>query len=172
MRVALALLSLLLLGAAPPPPDLQAPMPEKALELRNVGIAQLENEQPAQAEATFRELIKAAPADPLPSANLALSLLRQQKNDAALEAADQALAKAPGRADLLALRGDILQWAGKADEALAAYRRAVAADPAQVRVQFALFQQAAALGETETAQAASTEALAALVKLRPENLVV
>ncbi len=170
MRAALALLLLLAT------PSAASTLSEKALELRNLGIAQLENEQPAQAEATFRELIRqlktTAPADPMPDANLALSLLRQQKNDAALEAADQALAKAPGRADLLALRGDILQWSGKADEALAAYRQAAAADPAQVRVQFALFQQAAAVGETDAARAASAEALAALVRLRPENLVV
>ncbi|HEX3128188.1 MAG TPA: FG-GAP-like repeat-containing protein [Thermoanaerobaculia bacterium] len=167
MRV--LLLPVLLLAAAP------GPLPEHAVELRNLGIAQLENEQPAQAEATFRELMKVAPADPLPYADLAVSLLRQQKYDAAMEALDQALAlapKPPGRADLLALRGDVLQWSGKAEEALAAYRQATAADPNRVEVWFSLFQQAAAVGETETAQAASTEALAALVRLRPENLVV
>jgi tetratricopeptide (TPR) repeat protein len=159
----------LLLLAAP------APLPERALELRNLGIAQLENEQPAKAEATFRELAKAVPADPLPFADLALSLLRQQKNDAALEAVEQALTLAPGppgRADLLALRGDILQWSGRSDEALAAYRQAAAADPGRVEVQFSLFQQAAALGDTEAAQAGIAEALAALTRLRPENLVV
>ncbi|MES1245990.1 MAG: FG-GAP-like repeat-containing protein [Acidobacteriota bacterium] len=168
MRAALA--SLLLLAAAP------ASLPDRAMELRNLGVAQLENEQPAQAEPTFRDLIKVAPMDPLPYADLAVALLRQQKNDAALEAIDQALAKAPDRADLLALRGDILQWSGKAEDALAAYRRSTAADPNRVEVWYALFQQAAALGgsetETETAQAASAEALGALVRLRPENLVV
>ncbi len=160
-----ALLPLLLLAAP-------APLPERALELRNLGIAQLENEQPAKAEATFRELATTAPADPLPYADLAVSLLRQQKNDAALETVEQALMKAPGRADLLALRGDILQWSGKSDEALAAYRQAAAADPGRVEVQFSLLQQAAALGDTEIAQVASAEALGALVRLRPENLVV
>jgi tetratricopeptide (TPR) repeat protein len=164
------LLSLLLLAAAP------VPLPERALELRNLGIAQLENEQPAQAEATFRELAreleKTTPADPLPYADLAVSLLRQQKNDAALAAVEQALTRSPGRADLLALRGDVLQWSGKAEDALAAYRQAVAADPARVEVWFSLFQQAAAVGETEAAQTASAEALAALSRLRPENLVV
>jgi tetratricopeptide (TPR) repeat protein len=165
MRAA-ALLPLLFLASAP------APVPERAMELRNLGIAQLENEQPAKAEATFRELLKAAPADPLPYAGLAVSLLRQQKNDAALETVEQALTKAPGRADLLALRGDILQWSGKSDEALAAYRQAAAADPGRVEIQFSLLQQAAALGDTEIAQVASAEALGALVRLRPENLVV
>ncbi len=163
---------LLLLATAQAVPAL----PERALELRNLGIAQLENEQPAQAEATFRELLrlleKTAPADPLPYADLAVSLLRQQKNDAALEAMEQALGKAPGRADLLALRGDVLQWSGKTEEALAAYLQSIAADPNRVEVQFSLFQQAAAMGETDAGQAAAAEALASLVRLRPENLVV
>lgn len=163
------LLPLLLLAA---PAAVPAPPSERAVELRNLGIAQLENEQPAQAEATFRELAKVASGDPLPYADLAVSLLRQQKYDAAMESLDQALAKAPGRADLLALRGDVLQWSGKGEEALAAYRQATAADPNRVEVWFSLFQQAAAVGETEAAQAASNEALAALARLRPENLVV
>ncbi len=148
-----------------------APLPERALELRNLGIAQLENEQPAQAEATFRELLKVAPEDPLPYADLAVSTLRQQKNDEALKWIDQALAKAPGRADLLALRGDVLQWSGKPEEALAAYRQAAAADPERVEVQFSIYQQASSLGDIDAAQAAVVDALAALVRLRPENLV-
>lgn len=170
MRAVLLPLLLLAVSATVP-----APPSERAVELRNLGIAQLENEQPAQAEATFRDLVKVAPADPLPYADLAVSLLRQQKYDAAMEALDQALAKAPGRADLLALRGDVLQWSGKAEEALAAYRQATAADPSRVEVWFSLFQQAAAvggIGDNEAAQAASNEALAALARLRPENLVV
>lgn len=166
MRALLPLLSLLLLAAAP------APLPERAAELRNLGLAQLENEQPQQAEATFRELAKVAPDDPLPYANLAISTLRQQKNDEALKLVDQALAKAPGRGDLLALRADVLQWSGRSDEALAAYRQAAAADPNRVDVWFSLYQQASGLGEDEAAQAAVAEALAALSRLRPENLVV
>lgn len=166
MRALLPLLSLLLLAAAP------APLPERAAELRNLGLAQLENEQPQQAEATFRELLKAVPGDPLPYANLAISTLRQQKNDEALRWIEQALAKAPGRGDLLALRADVLQWSGRSEEALAAYRQAVAADPDRVDVQYSLYQQASALGESEAAQAAVAEALAALSRLRPENLVV
>jgi tetratricopeptide (TPR) repeat protein len=147
---------------------LSAPLPEKAAELRNLGLAQLENELPAQAEATFRDLVKAAPGDPLPYANLAISTLRQQKNDEALSWIDQALAKAPGRADLLAIRGDVLQWSGKPDEALAAYQKAASAGPEHVDVHFSLYQQASA----QQNEAAVNQALSALTRLRPENLVV
>lgn len=148
-----------------------APLPERAMELRNLGLAQLENEQPAEAEATFRELLKSAPADPLPYANLAVSALRQQKNEEALTWIDQALAKAPGRADLLALRGDVLQWSGKAEESLAEYRKAAAADPDRVEVQWSLYQQALTT-EGEAAEAVIAQALGALARLRPENLVI
>jgi tetratricopeptide (TPR) repeat protein len=145
-----------------------APLPERAAELRNLGLARLENEQPAEAEAAFRELVKAVPGDPLPYANLAVAALRQQKNDEALSWIDQALAKAPGRADLLALRGDVLQWSNRTDEALAAYQQAAAADPDRVQVQWALYQQAA----NQEGDAVVTQALAALARLRPENLVI
>ncbi|HET9228168.1 MAG TPA: FG-GAP-like repeat-containing protein [Thermoanaerobaculia bacterium] len=163
LALLLLLLILLLPGIL-----LAAPLPERAAELRNLGLAQLENELPAQAEPTFRELLKAAPDDPLPYANLAISALRQQKNDEALSWIDQALAKAPGRADLLAVRGDVLQWSGKPDEALAAYQKAASADPENVWVQYSLYQQATA----QQNEAAIAQALNALVRLRPENLVV
>ncbi len=149
-----------------------APVSQKAVELRNLGLAQLENEQPDQAEVAFRELAQVAPDDPLAYANLAIATLRQQKSEEALKWIDQALAKAPGRADLLALRGDVLQWSGRADEALAAYRQAATAAPDRVDIQYSLYQQAVALGEEGPAAEALTQALAALVRLRPENLVV
>ena len=83
------------------------------------------------------------PGDPLPYANLAVAALRRQKMEEAQSWISQALAKAPGRADLLALQGDVLQHAGKDEEALAAYRKAVAAAPDRVRLQYSLYRQAA-----------------------------
>src|SRR5947199_65002 len=88
----LLLLALALAAAAPPP----APA-ETAATLRNLGLAQLENEQPAQAAETFHRLLPLTPADPLPYANLAIAALRQQKSEEALSWIAQALAKAPGR---------------------------------------------------------------------------
>ncbi|MEA2558757.1 MAG: hypothetical protein QOH06_261 [Acidobacteriota bacterium] len=162
MRSLLLLLTYLTFQAPPP-----APLPERAAELRNLGLAQLENEVPAEAEATFRDLLKAAPGDPLPYANLALAALRQQKNEEALKWIDQALAKAPGRADLLALRGDVLQWSGKQEEALADYQKAASADPNRLDIQWTLYQQAA----SQENDAIVGQALGALSRLRPENLV-
>ena len=66
----------------------------------------LENEQPLEAERLFRELIRQVPDDPLGYANLAVSALRQQKFEEALEWTDKALERAPGRAQLLAIRAE------------------------------------------------------------------
>lgn len=146
------------------------PVSEPAVALRNLGLAQLENEQPGQAEETFGKLAQLEPGDPLPFANRAVALLRQQKAGDAKAALAQALAKAPGRADLLALEGDVLQAAGQEDEALAAYRKAAAADPDRVTAWYSVYRQASSLADP--AVAVQAEALQALERLRPDNLVV
>jgi Tfp pilus assembly protein PilF len=165
----LLLLPLLALGAAPAP--VSAPISEQAATLRARGLAQLENERPGEAGETFRQLSRLTPGDPLPWADLAIAALRQQKSEEAAGAIAQALARAPGRADLLAIQGNILQWSGKDEEALAAYRKAAAAAPDRVTIQYALYHQAAQSSSPE-AEAARKEALQALARLRPENLVV
>jgi len=170
-RLLLPLLALLLAAAAPAP----APVSPQAAALRNLGLGHLENERPDEAAETFRKLAQLTPADPLPYANLAIAALRQQKSEDAQSAIAQALAKAPGRADLLAIQGDVLQWAGKDDEALAAYRQAAAAAPDRVDFQYSLYRQAAqgSLGSGQSeAAAALADALKALQRLRPENVIV
>ncbi len=148
-----------------------APISGQAATLRNLGLAQLENERLAESAETFRKLAELAPADPLPYANLAIAALRQQKNDEAQSWIAKALARAPDRADLLAIEGDVLQWSGKSEEALAAYRRAAAAAPDRVDLYYSLYRQAAQLTGPE-AESALAQALLTLARLRPENLVV
>jgi Tfp pilus assembly protein PilF len=175
LRRLFLLAPLFLLAAALAPPGVRTiPAPkvtEAAAALRTLGLAQLENERPGEAAETFRKLAALTPDDPLPYADLAVAALRQQKSDEAASAVAQALSKAPGRADLLALQGDVLQWSGKDEEALALYRKAAAAGPDQVVIQYALYRRASQ-GTGPDADAALREALAALVRLRPENLVV
>ncbi|HEX6902247.1 MAG TPA: FG-GAP-like repeat-containing protein [Thermoanaerobaculia bacterium] len=166
-RLLLPLLALLALAVTPAP----APVSDQAAALRNLGLAQLENEQPVQAAETFRKLAQALPADPLPYANLAIAALRLQNSEEAAKQSAQALAKAPGRADLLMIQGDVLQWSGKDEEALAAYRKAAAADPDMLYAWYAVYRQASQ-GSGPEAAAALAESLAALARLRPENLVV
>lgn len=153
-----------------------------ALTLRDRGLAQLENEQPALAEATFRELVVAAPGDPIGWADLAVALLRQHKGAEAQVAVGRALGLAPARPDLLALHGDVLQWSGKPEEALPLYRDALAKAPRDVELAWALYRLAGSLAgsasggppssASEAATAGSREALQRLVELRPDNAVV
>ncbi|HKV12025.1 MAG TPA: FG-GAP-like repeat-containing protein [Thermoanaerobaculia bacterium] len=168
MRLLLPLLLAIALSLSAQTPR---PISEPAVALRNLGLAQLENEQPGQAGETFGKLAAIEPGDPLPFANLAVALLRQQKPGEAKAAIGQALAKAPGRADLLAIQGDVFQGAGEEAEALAAYRKATAADPDRVTAWYSLYRQASSSAEPD-AEAVQTEALRALERLRPDNLVV
>lgn len=166
-RLVLPLLALLALAVTPAP----TPVSDQAGTLRNLGLGQLENEQPAQSAETFRKLAQAVPNDPLPYANLAIAALRVQNSEEATSWINQALAKAPGRPDLLMIQGDILQWNGKNEESLAAYRKAAGAAPDSVFAWYAVYRQAGQ-GSGPEAEAAMGEALTALTRLRPENLVV
>ena len=158
------LLALAALGAT-------AGLPDRALELRNLGHAELENEQPARAEAAFAELAKLVPDDPLAWANLAIARLRLQESEGALEAIDEALALAPGRADLLAIRGEVLQWSGRPADALAAFAAAAEAAPDDPETQYSLLRQSANAPSPES-EALAAEALRRLARLRPENVPV
>jgi Tfp pilus assembly protein PilF len=147
-------------------------LPAEAIELRNIGLAELENERPAEAEPIFRRLTQLHQTDPLGPANLAIALLRQQKAGEALLMVQRALQVAPERGDLLAIRGDILAWQGDAEAALAAYRQAAASAPDDPVVQYALYRHASSAMRGDAADAAAGEALERLRGLRPENLVV
>ena len=142
-----------------------------AIRLRALGLAQLENEKPAEAEQAFARLATLVPDDPLPSANLAIAQLRQQKYVEATRSIEAALALAPNRPELLAIQADILQWQGAQDEALATYRRAAAGAPHDVEIQYALYRLATSLGG-EAGESAAAAALEPLSRLRPDNLVV
>lgn len=160
----LAALTSLAAGAAQPT--------EEQVRLHGIGYAQLENEREAEAESAYRELIELVPDEPLGHANLAIALLRQDRQEAALAAIDRALELGGDRADLLLIRADILQWTGgRNDEALEVYRRAARAAPDDPEAQYALFRHAEIVGGA-AGEAARRSAVDRLRALRPDNLVV
>jgi len=163
-----AVFALLLLALFAPVLVRAAPPSGKALALRDRGLAELENERPKDAETSFRRLREQIPGDPLPGADLAIALLRQQRYEEALAAIDAALGMVRGDGHLLAIRGNVLEWRGDADGALAAYRAAALAAPDDVQILFALHQHATNIDASEDA----THALDALSRLRPDNVVV
>ncbi|MEE2775192.1 MAG: FG-GAP-like repeat-containing protein [Acidobacteriota bacterium] len=150
-------------ASATPPPE--------ALELRHQGVAHLENERPIEAEMSYRSLIEVHPEDPLGHANLAIALLRQQRFDEADQAIAEALARAPGRGDLLAAKAAILLWSGRRDEALPALEAAHAAAPTNLESLYALYRHASAM-RGDQAEAAARQAIGRLRELVPENLFV
>jgi len=147
---------------------LVAAVPRQAIQLRNLGLAQLENEQAAEAEATFKRLTVLTPDDPLGYANAAIAALRQHNTDSALEWIAPALQKRPDDPDLLAIQAEILQWAGRPKEALATLLRAARAATDSPHIQYAAYRQALTAGD----DAAGDEILTRLVALRPENLYI
>ncbi len=159
-----------LLAAALAPP-LAAAVPPEAVELKNRGLAELENEKPELAEATYRRLTEVLPEDPLGWGNLAIARLRQQNHQAALASVDRALELAPGRGDLLAIRSEVLQWSGDLDGALELMRRAADAAPEDLEILYAAYSLATTL-RTEAADAVAGDVLRRLARLRPENVVV
>ncbi|HMB52389.1 MAG TPA: FG-GAP-like repeat-containing protein, partial [Thermoanaerobaculia bacterium] len=157
---------------APPAAGSASPgLSEQAGRLRNAGFAQLENEKPAEAEQTYRKLAAAVPGDPLPQANLAVALLRQQKTDEALAAIDKALQVAPKRADLLSIRAEVLAWSGRNDEAIIAAKSAMQAAPDDPETVYQLHRTASAAGG-EAAEKAMADSMQRLATLRPDNVVV
>ena len=162
---ALLVLTALIPAAAPAQPT------EEQVRLHGIGYAQLENEREVEAEGTYRELIDLMPDEPLGHANLAVALLRQNEKNAALAAIDRALELGGNRADLRLIRGEILQWLGRNEEALVDYRRAARAAPDDPDTQYALLRHAEIMSGAE-AEADRRTAVDRLRRLRPDNLVV
>ncbi len=149
----------------------QKTVSKQAIELRNHGIAELENEKPELAEEPFRQLAELLPKDPIGLGNLAIAELRQQKNDAAIATIDRALELAPGRADLLAIKSEVLQWTGDLEGALELMEQAAGAAPEDLEILYAAYQLANTL-RTDAAEAVADDVLRRLARLRPENVVV
>lgn len=166
--LALLPLSLLLCFA---PAAFAAGPPPRALELRDLGLAELENERPERAEAHYRELIALLPGDPLGHANLAIALLRQQKNADAKAALDKALSLSPGQAEILAIRAEIEQWSGELEAALGTLESLTGSRSNDPELVYAAYQLATTSGLPQGEKLAQ-RSLEGLRQLRPENLVV
>jgi tetratricopeptide (TPR) repeat protein len=105
--------------------------PEQAsriLTLRNVGLAQLEEDRPKEARATFAKLADALPGEALPLADGAIAALREKD----LSGAEALLAKALAlgeRAYLHAIRAVLENERNRPAAVRAAFERAAALDP-------------------------------------------
>ena len=168
MRRLYPVLGAVLLIAAP---LLFAAVSDEAVRLRNLSLAELENEQPALAEETLARLVEVVEDDPLPFANLAIATLRQQRFDEALKWIEKALEIDPKDAALITIKADVLQWSGSPDKAFDLYRQAATLAPDRVQIQYALYRQTSMV-PPEVVGDTADETLAQLARLRPDNLLV
>ena len=105
--------------------------PEQAsriLTLRNVGLAQLEEDRPKEARATFAKLAGAVPGEALPLANGAIAALREKDLPGAEALLEKALALGD-RADLHAIRAVLENERNRPAALRAAFEKAAALDP-------------------------------------------
>lgn len=146
--------------------------PDFAEAHMNLGLAMLDTGRAEEAEGCFRAAIASATASATASAGglatawhrLARCLLRLDRPQEALEAANQAVAADPGDADAHNTLGECLFALERFEPALGHYRRAVALQPDLAQAQFNIGVCQQTLGRFDAAAAAHRHALA----LRPD----
>ncbi len=111
--------------AEAPPLRFSSEQASKILSLRNVGLAQLEEDKAKDARATFAKLAELVPGEALPLADGAVAALR----DKDLPGAEALLAKAGNRADVWAIRAALENERNRPAAMRAALEKAAALDP-------------------------------------------
>ncbi len=147
--------------------------PEQAsriLTLRNVGLAQLEEDKPKEARSTFAKLADAVPGEALPLANGAIAALREKDLPGAEALLGKALALGE-RADLYAIRAVIENERNRPAGTRAAFDKAASLDPHDLESRWRFARSV----ETDPAaspadKAARRTRLAEIVARSPSNL--
>jgi tetratricopeptide (TPR) repeat protein len=147
--------------------------PEQAsriLTLRNVGLAQLEEDKPKEARATFAKLADAVPGEALPLANGAVAALRQKDLPGAEGLLGKALALAD-RADLHAIRAVLENERNRPAAVRAALEKAAALDPRDLESRWRFARSVETDPSSSPAEkAARRTRLAEIVARSPSNL--
>jgi len=104
-----------------------------------------------EARALFRRAVEAAPLAPDGWVELAGCLLVSRRPEAALQVCDAGLTRLPGSAALFCAKARVLQSLSRVAEAAAAFRAALAADPASGEARYGLALQAAEAGDWDAA---------------------
>ncbi|HTS01685.1 MAG TPA: FG-GAP-like repeat-containing protein [Thermoanaerobaculia bacterium] len=144
--------------------------PEQAsriLTLRNVGLAELEEDKPKEARATFAKLAELVPQEALPLADGAVAALREKD----LAGAEALLAKAGDRADVWAIRAALENERNRPAAMRAALEKAAALDPRDLESRWRYARSV----ESDQASGAAEKAkrrvfLSEIVRRSPSNL--
>ncbi|MDZ4729860.1 MAG: tetratricopeptide repeat protein [Xanthomonadales bacterium] len=113
---------------------------EDALTRLNLGIALARSNQPAAAEAEFRQALQADPGLPAGWFGLGTLLAAQGRHEEAVAAYLQALQQHPGDLDARYNLANAQRRLGQPDQATENYRLVTNADPARIEAQIALAQ--------------------------------
>ncbi|HEX7616288.1 MAG TPA: hypothetical protein VF554_13565, partial [Thermoanaerobaculia bacterium] len=142
----------------------------RILSLRNVGLAQLEEDKPKEARATFAKLAELVPGEALPFANGAVAALREKD----LPGADSLLGKAMAfgdRADLYAIRAALENERNHPAAVRAALEKAAALDPRDLESRWRFARSVETDPSSSPAERAARKAhLAEIVRRAPSNL--
>ena len=136
---------------------------------RNLAIAYLEAEKHAEARRLFAALATDLPDEPMIQANLGLIALRENDLAAARTHLERAAQGAPGNGDIAILRHHLAVFEGLQDESQQVLEEAIAADPDNVRVRWALIE---ALQHRPDAAAARAGHMRTLLAAAPANVTV
>ncbi|HEY7684551.1 MAG TPA: FG-GAP-like repeat-containing protein [Gemmatimonadales bacterium] len=132
------------------------------LTARTLGLAYLEENRFADAEAEFATLIRLAPDEPSGHANLGVVYLRLGRYQDAARAIDRAVALAPEDPDIRLLQATVLRLTDRASDAQRALETALTTTPTHVKTLFAL-------AEADSSPR-RREYLARLVEAAPANV--
>jgi len=124
-RTALRLVAFCAALTAAPLSFAENPSASKILALRNLGLAQLEEDRAKDARATFAKLAELVPGEALPLADGAVAALREKD----LGGAEALLAKAGDRADVWAIRAALENERNRPADMRSALEKAAALDP-------------------------------------------
>lgn len=105
---------------------------EAAYRHNNVGVAYLEQFEPAKAAEAFRRALAADSSIKIAQINLALALFYQQEIPSAREAAEKAVSVAPEYLHTHYLTGLIARNENRIEDALTAFQKVLASDPTDV----------------------------------------
>ncbi|MGZ5426344.1 MAG: FG-GAP repeat domain-containing protein, partial [Thermoanaerobaculia bacterium] len=147
--------------------------PEQAsriLTLRNVGLAQLEEDRAKEARSTFAKLADAVPGEALPLANGAIAALREKDLPGAEALLGKALAL-EDRADLQAIRALLENERNRPAAARAALEKAASLDPRDLESRWRFARSVETDPSASPAEkAARRTRLAEIVARSPANL--
>ncbi len=149
------------------PPQFSSEQASRILALRNVGLAQLEEDRAKDARATFAKLAELVPGEALPLADGAVAALREKD----FAGAEALLAKAGDRADVWAIRAALENERNRPAAVRAALDKAAALDARDLESRW----RYARAVESDPASADAEKAkrrtfLAEIVKASPANL--